>query len=242
MEEKEAAALRERIARTEERIALACQRAGRRREEVTLVAASKMNGADVLREAFAAGITVFGENKVQELTAKDALGAYEGAELHLIGHLQKNKVKQVAGRADLIESLDSPELLRELEKRCAAMNVVQNVLVEVNLAGEESKTGLPAALLPALLDEAEELEHVKVRGLMTMAPKMTDSGELRAYFRRMYELFVDIRMKKYHNVIMADLSMGMSGDFEEAIAEGATMVRIGTAIFGARDYGSVGFN
>ena len=232
--------LRQNIALVEERIARACENAGRRREEVTLVAASKMNDAARVKAAHRAGITVFGENKVQEYTAKNAESAYEGAKIHIIGHLQKNKVKYVAGQVDLIESVDSVELLRTLEQRCAALGKEQDVLVEVNLAGEESKTGLDPAKLDELLCAAGTLSFVRVQGLMTMAPKLETSAERRAYFCQMYELFVDIRAKKYDNVKMVELSMGMSGDFEEAIAEGATMVRLGTAIFGARNYGTVG--
>ena len=234
--------LRRNIEIVEERLVRACENAGRRREELTLVAASKMNDADRIRAAHAAGIEVFGENKVQEFTAKNALDAYRGAKVHIIGHLQKNKVKYVAGQVNLIESVDSLELLEALEARCTAQGLTQDVLVEVNLAEEESKTGLLPGELDALLSRAASLSCVRVQGLMAIAPKLETSGERRAYFHQMYELFVDIRAKKYDNVSMAELSMGMSGDFEEAIAEGATMVRLGTAIFGARNYGSVGCN
>ena len=230
-------AMKERILALQQRIREAERESGREPGSVTLVAASKMNDAAAVRTAFEAGIRVFGENRVQELVEKRAQGAYEGAALHLIGHLQKNKVKFVAGQVDLIESVDSLALMEAIEKRCAAQGTKQDILLEVNLVGEESKTGMPLAELPAALEAAESFSCLHVRGLMGIPPAYATKAENQAYFARMHELFIDIREKKYDNVSMAELSMGMSGDFEDAIREGSTLVRIGTAIFGERDYG-----
>lgn len=210
--------------------------AGGRR--VLLVAASKMNGADRVREAVAAGVDACGENRVQELVEKRAAGAYEGAGLHFIGHLQRNKVKYLVGSVGLIESVDSVELLGDISARAQRLGVVQDVLLEVNIAGELSKSGVSPERLPELLDSAAAQEGLRVRGLMAIPPISVIPGASRPYFARMYELFVDIGGKKYDNTSMDFLSMGMSGDFEDAIAEGANMVRVGSAIFGARDYGA----
>ena len=230
-------AMKERILELRQRIREAERESGRAEGSVTLVAASKMNNAAAVREAFDAGIRVFGENRVQELVEKREQGAYAGAGLHLIGHLQKNKVKFVAGQVELIQSVDSLALLEAIEKRCAAQGSRQDVLLEVNLVGEASKTGMPLAELPAILEAAAAFSHVQVKGLMGIPPADCTAAENRGYFARMHELFVDIREKKYDNISMAELSMGMSGDFEDAIREGSTLVRIGTAIFGERDYG-----
>lgn len=210
--------------------------AGGRR--VLLVAASKMNGADRVREAVAAGVDACGENRVQELVEKSAAGAYEGAGLHFIGHLQRNKVKYLVGSVGLIESVDSVELLGDISVRAQRLGVVQDVLLEVNIAGELSKSGVSPERLPELLDFAAAQEGLRVRGLMAIPPISVIPGANRPYFARMYKLFVDIGGKKYDNTSMDFLSMGMSGDFEDAIAEGANMVRVGSAIFGARDYGA----
>ena len=203
---------------------------------VLLVAATKMNDTARVREAIAAGVDACGENRVQEMTAKAAEGAYSGAPLHFIGHLQKNKVKQVVGLADLIESVDSRELLALIDARAAALGLVQDVLLEVNIAGEAAKSGAEPGALPELLEFAASLSAVRVRGLMAIPPICLKSGQNKPYFARMQELFVDIGEKKYDNVTMDFLSMGMSGDFEDAAAMGANVVRVGTAIFGARSY------
>ena len=232
--------LQSNIAAVEERISAACARAGRPRDSVKLVAASKLNSAERVILAKKAGITAFGENRVQELCEKREARAYEGAELHLIGHLQRNKVKLVAGQVDLIESVDSVELLSAINAHCEKNAVRQDVLIELNLWGEESKTGLRRELLEPLLEECGRFSSVTVKGLMGIPPRSEKSGDNRKYFAEMRQLFVDIQGKKYHNVTMAELSMGMSADFEEAILEGATLVRVGTAIFGARDYGTLG--
>jgi len=218
-------------------MAEAALRAGRRPEDITLAAASKMNSADRVREAFEGGIRVFGENRVQEMTEKNALGAYEGAELHFIGHLQRNKVKNVVGVCSLIHSVDSEELARECARRAAALGIEQNILIEVNIGGEASKSGAEPARIDELISYCSTLGGaVKVAGLMAIPPFDASMEETRRYFEQMYQLFVDMRSKKYDNVSMHALSMGMSGDYAEAILAGANIVRVGTAIFGERHY------
>ena len=210
----------ENIAAIRARIDAAARTTGRTGADITLVAATKMNDAARVREAVAAGIDACGENRVQEMTEKLAQGAYTGAPLHFIGHLQTNKVRQVVGKVDLIQSVDSPELLAMIEKRAAGQGIVQDILLEVNIGGEAAKSGA----------------HIRVRGLMAIPPVAETSDGNHAYFTKMHELFVDIGRKKYDNVSMDFLSMGMSGDFEDAISAGANMVRVGSSIFGARDY------
>ena len=222
----------ENVAAIRARIDAAAQ--GRR---VLLVAASKMNDAAAVREAIAAGVDACGENRVQELLEKNAQGAYAGAPLHFIGHLQKNKVKYLVGTADLIESVDSVELLRMIDARARKLGVTQDVLLEVNIGGEAAKSGFEPLALPEALEISGEFSSLKVRGLMAIPPVAEASGASRPYFARMRELFIDIGAKKYDNVSMDFLSMGMSGDFEDAIREGANMVRVGSAIFGPRNYG-----
>jgi len=225
----------ENIQEIRQRIAAAAEAAGRNPAEITLVGASKMNDAAACREAIAAGIDVLGENRVQELLGKYEEHAYDGAPLHFIGHLQRNKVRQIVGKVDLIQSVGSLELLDEIEK-CAAKNgLVQDVLLEVNIGGEESKSGFaPEEILPAA-EAALERSHIRVRGLMTIPPVETEPGGNVPYFEKVRALYVDMNTKLFHNELKY-LSMGMSGDFEEAIRAGATMVRVGTAIFGARNY------
>lgn len=199
---------------------------------VTLVAVAKTKPAAAVREAIAAGARVIGENHVQEIRQKGAEGAYDGAAVHLVGHLQKNKVRYVAGKVDLIESVDSVELLRAIAARAASIGAVQDVLLEINIAREASKTGALPETLPELLETASGLTGVRVRGLMAIPP----AGASATYFYNMQKLFVDNAGEKYDNVSMDFLSMGMSGDFEQAIRAGANLVRVGSAIFGARDY------
>ena len=174
---------------------------------------------------------------MQELLEKNAQGAYAGAPLHFIGHLQKNKVKYLVGTADLIESVDSVELLRMIDARARKLGVTQDVLLEVNIGGEAAKSGFEPSALPEALEISGEFSSLKVRGLMAIPPVAEASGASRPYFARMRELFIDIGAKKYDNVSMDFLSMGMSGDFEDAIREGANVVRVGSAIFGPRNYG-----
>lgn len=225
----------ENIAQVRANIAQACQAAGRDPSEVILVGASKMNDAAACREAIAAGIDVLGENRVQEMTQKLAENAYDGAPLHFIGHLQRNKVKQVVGHVDLIQSVGSLELLDEIEKVAAARNLVQDILLEVNIGEEEAKSGFAPAEVFAAAEAAKERPHVRVRGLMTIPPADADRETNMRYFQEVRALYVDINAKLFHNELKY-LSMGMSGDYADAIACGATMVRVGTAIFGARHY------
>ena len=215
----------------------AARRSGRTGGDILLVAASKMNDAAAVRAAVAAGVDACGENRVQEMLQKLAERAYDGAPLHFIGHLQRNKVKSVVGKVDLIQSADSPELIRLISAQAEKLGIVQDILIEVNIGGEENKTGMPLQYLPEALDAAAESAGVRVRGLMTVPPISAESEKNRAFFAQMRELFVDIGRKKYNNNIIMDfLSMGMSADFRDAILEGANMVRIGSSIFGARDY------
>ena len=226
----------ENVVLVKDRIAAAAARAGRDPKEILLVAASKTNGAERVREAIAAGVDACGENRVQEMLEKAALGAYEGAPLHFIGRLQRNKVKHVVGLCALIHSADSLELLRQIDREAAKKGLVQDVLLEINVGAEESKTGFAPEELPAALAAASELENLRVRGLMAVPPICANGAENRRYFVRMRQLFIDNCEKKYDNVCMDFMSMGMSGDFETAIECGANMVRVGTAIFGARVY------
>ena len=227
--------LKDRIEQVQSRIAAAAVAAGRRPEEVTLCAATKVQTGETIRAAIAAGVPVCGENRVQEMTAHLEENAYEGAKLHFIGHLQTNKVKQVVGKADLIESVDSERLLRAIDEQAGKLGIVQDILLEVNVAGEQSKGGVSVEELPALVDLAVELEHICLRGLMAIPPISHEPGANIPYFSTMRQLFVDIKgkMTDNQNRFMC-LSMGMSGDFEDAIAQGATLVRVGTALFGPR--------
>jgi len=225
----------ENILEVRERIAAAAKAAGRSPEEITLVGASKMNGADACVQAIAAGIDALGENRVQELLEKYEQHAYDGAPLHFIGHLQRNKVRQIVGKVSLIQSVGSLELLEEIEKQAATRSLVQDILLEVNIGGEASKSGFAPDALSAGAETALEKPHLRVLGLMTIPPVENHPGENMPYFEKVRGLYVDMDEKLFHNGFRC-LSMGMSGDYEEAIAAGATMVRIGTAIFGARNY------
>ena len=219
-----------------QQMAEAARAAGRDPSEILLVGASKMNDAAACKEAVAGGIDALGENRVQELLAKYAEDAYVGAPLHFIGHLQRNKVRQIVGKVDLIQSVGSLELLEEIEKWAAKLELVQDVLLEVNIGGEESKSGFAPEELEAAAEAALAYPHIRVLGLMTIPPVETESGGNVPYFEKVRDLYVDINGKLFHNEFKY-LSMGMSGDFAEAIRCGATMVRVGTAIFGARNYG-----
>ncbi|MBR7146328.1 MAG: YggS family pyridoxal phosphate-dependent enzyme [Oscillospiraceae bacterium] len=225
----------ENIAEVRKKIAAAALESGRSGKDITLVGASKMNDAARCREAIAAGIDVLGENRVQEMTQKLSENAYEGAPLHFIGHLQRNKVKMVVGKVDLIESVGSIELLREIAKRAEALGIVQKILLEVNIGGEEAKSGFAAEELESAAEEAKALPAVELRGLMAIPPVAVGEHGSLPYFEKVHTLFVDINEKIYDNKLDI-LSMGMSGDYEDAIRAGATMVRVGTAIFGARNY------
>ena len=227
--------IRENIAAIRAQIDAAARETGRTGADITLVGASKMNGAAACQEAIAAGIDALGENRVQEMTAKLAEDAYHGAPLHFIGHLQRNKVKQVVGKAALIQSIGSPELLAEVDRQAEKLGIVQDILLEVNIGGEEAKSGFAPDAVEQAAAQAKALAHVRVRGLMTIPPADATREENMAYFEKVRALYVDISRKMYDNGLEY-LSMGMSGDFADAIRAGANMVRVGSAIFGARDY------
>lgn len=230
------ASIAENIRVIRETMAQAAKAAGREPSEVLLCAATKMNDAAAVREAVAAGVDCCGENRVQELTQKLAEGAYTGKPVHFIGHLQTNKVKQVVGKVDLIESVDRMELLECIEKTAAKLGIVQPILLEVNIGAEESKSGFSQEEIWQTVEKMADFPHCRLRGLMAIPPISLHPGDNRRYFAEMRNLFVDISEKKYDNVNMECLSMGMSGDYADAIAEGATMIRVGTAIFGPRNY------
>ena len=200
--------------------------------EVILVGVAKTKPAELVRQAIEAGLTDIGENYVQEFREKTAAGAYDGARTHIIGHLQKNKVKYVAGRTDLIQSVDSQELMEEISRRAAAQNAVQDILLEINIGGEAAKSGIPPNRLEELLAGAADLPGIRVRGLMAIPPAENSI----VYFPRMFHLYIDNKHKKYDNVSMDFLSMGMSEDYEDAVKEGANMIRVGSFIFGPRNY------
>ena len=226
----------ENVAAIRARIDAAAIAAGRDPKEIQLCAATKMNDAQAVQEAIAAGVDLCGENRVQELVAKQKENAYEGAPVHFIGHLQTNKVKQVVGKVDVIQSVDSLRLLKAIDAEAAKQGIVQNILLEINVGGEESKSGFsPEEVLP-LIEQISEFHHIFVRGLMTIPPISQNSGDNRKFFQKISQLSVDIRAKKYDNVLVNCISMGMSDDFEDAILCGSTMVRVGTAIFGRRNY------
>ena len=225
----------ENIAAVRQQMDQAARETGRTGADVILVGASKMNDAAACQEAIAAGIDALGENRVQEMTAKLAEDAYRGAPLHFIGHLQRNKVKQVVGKVALIQSVGSLPLLEAVEKEAEKQDIVQDILLEVNIGGEEAKSGFAPAQLEDAARAAQAMSHVRVRGLMTIPPADSDRDTNIRYFQEVRALYVDINEKLFHNELKC-LSMGMSGDFEDAIRNGATMVRVGTAIFGARYY------
>ena len=227
--------IRENIEAIRAEIDEAARETGRTGADIVLVGASKMNDAAACQEAIAAGIDALGENRVQEMTAKLAEDAYHGAPLHFIGHLQRNKVKQVVGKVDLLQSVGSLELLAEVDKQAEKLGLVQDILLEVNIGGEEAKSGFAPGAVEDAAARAKECAGVRVRGLMTIPPADATREENMVYFQKVKALYVDISEKMYDNKLEY-LSMGMSGDFADAIRAGANMVRVGTAIFGARDY------
>lgn len=228
--------IRKNIAHVRERIAAAAARAGRKPEEITLVAVTKTMPASDVSAAVRCGVGVIGENRVQELITKLPDIEIGKAQVHLIGHLQTNKVKSVVDKVDMIQSLDSLHLATEIDRQAARVGRVIDVLVEVNIGTEESKSGVSPAELGNFLDALSPFSHIKIRGLMAVPPIASENDGNRAYFARMYKLFIDNAEKKSDNIDMKILSMGMSSDFETAIEEGSRMVRIGTAIFGKRTY------
>ena len=227
--------LRENLQEVEQRIADACRRAGRKREEVTLIAVSKTKPAEMLKEAYDLGVRVFGENKVQELTEKYDL-LPDDIRWHMIGHLQTNKVKYLIGKTELIHSVDSLKLAKVIEKESEKKECITDILVEVNVAEEESKFGLKMEEVIPFIENAAQFPHINVRGLMTIAPFVENPEKNRTIFADLHKLYVDIKEKNIDNGTVSILSMGMTNDYEVAVEEGATMVRVGTGIFGARDY------
>ena len=226
----------ENIAAIRTQMEAAALESGRDPKDILLCAATKMNDADAVRQAIAAGVDCCGENRVQELTQKLSENAYEGAPVHFIGHLQTNKVKQVVGKVDLIQSVDRLKLLECIQAEAARQGIVQDILLEVNVGHEESKSGFDAAEILPLVEKIGDYPNIRVRGLMAIPPICEKSGDNHKFFTEISQLAVDITAKKYDNVSVEILSMGMSGDYADAIACGSTMIRVGTAIFGARDY------
>ena len=226
----------ENVSRIRQEINRAAIAAGRDPGEIRLCAATKMNDADAVRQAIAAGVDCCGENRVQELTAKLQEDAYRGAPVHFIGHLQTNKVRQVVGKVDLIQSVDRVKLLRAISDEAARQGICQDILLEINIGQEESKSGFRADEILPLLDHFDDFPNIRVRGLMAIPPVSQNVGDNRKFFQEIYNLSVDITGKKYDNISACCLSMGMSDDYADAIACGSTMIRVGTAIFGARNY------
>lgn len=226
--------IKENLEQVEQKIQAACDRAGRERSEVTRINVSKTKPIETLREGYEAGMRLFGENKVQEIRDKYEAFKPEGVQWHMIGHLQRNKVKYIVDKVALIHSVDSLRLAEAIQKEAEKKAVTVNILIQVNMAKEASKFGLLGEEVMALIKAVSRLDRLKIQGLMTIAPFVDDPEENRPVFQRMRELFVDIKGQNLDNVNMYVLSMGMSNDYEVAIEEGATMVRIGTALFGAR--------
>ncbi len=228
--------IEENVARVKEQIRQACLEAGRNPASVSLCAATKMNDAEAVRRAIRAGVDCCGENRVQEFTEKLSQDAYRGKPVHFIGHLQTNKVRQVVGKVDLIQSVDSLRLLQAISKEAQTQDIIQDILLEINIASEPQKGGFAPRELPAILEQMCEFPNIFVRGLMCIPPICQNSGDNDKFFQEMCNLSVDITAKKYDNICGMVLSMGMSGDYRQAIACGSTMVRVGTAIFGPRNY------
>lgn len=229
----------ENVARIRADMARAARAAGRDPKEILLCAATKMNDAEAVREAIRAGVDCCGENRVQELTQKLSEDAYAGTSVHFIGHLQTNKLKQVVGKVALIQSVDSEHLLAAIDREAGKQGILQDILLEINIGQEESKSGFAIDDILPLLEKIGEYSNIRVKGLMAIPPISQKDGENRKFFQKMYNLSVDIKGKKYDNVEVDIMSMGMSGDYADAIACGSTMIRVGTAIFGPRDYTNV---
>lgn len=227
--------LRDNLKKVEENIQAACDRSGRNRDEITLIAVSKTKPVEMLQEIYDENIRDFGENKVQELCDKIEKMPSD-IKWHMIGHLQRNKVKYIVGKVALIHSVDSYRLAEEISIQAKKHNTIVPILVEVNIAHEESKFGISEEDAILLVKEISELENIRIMGLMTIAPYVENPEDNRMYFRKIKELSVDINSKNIDNVSMEIISMGMTGDYEVAIEEGATMIRVGTGIFGARNY------
>lgn len=227
--------LSENLREVQDNISEACRRSGRNPKEVTLIAVSKTKPVEVLQDAYDAGARFFGENKVQEITAKYPVLPSD-IHWHMIGHLQRNKVKYIIDKVDMIHSVDSLRLAQTIEQEAAKHNKIMPILLEVNIAEEDTKFGLKVQEVQPLLEEISSFEHIQVEGLMTIAPFVDNAEDNREVFRALKKLSVDISGKNINNINMHVLSMGMTGDYEVAVEEGATMVRVGTGIFGARNY------
>ena len=228
--------IQENIAAIREAMSQCAREAGRDPKTIQLCAATKMNDAAAVRKAISAGVDCCGENRVQELVMKQSEGAYVGAPVHFIGHLQTNKVRQVVGHVALIQSVDSLHLLQAIDREADKQGISQDILLEINIGQEASKSGFQPEDIPPLLEKMEDFPNVCVRGLMAIPPICQETGGNLKFFQKMFQLYVDIRAKKYDNVKVDCLSMGMSEDYPDAIRCGSTMIRVGTAIFGARDY------
>lgn len=224
------------INKIKERIAEACIKSGRKEDEVRLMAVTKTVEPIFINRAIDCGVDLIGENKVQEFLSKKEHLKLDGCEAHLIGHLQTNKVRQIISEVSMIQSVDSIKLAKEISKRSEASGITSNCLIEVNIGGEESKTGIDKAYLEELICEISEMKAIKVKGLMTIPPICDDEIVLNKYFSKMHRIFIDIKDKKLDNVDMTVLSMGMSSDYENAVMNGSTLVRVGTALFGQRIY------
>jgi hypothetical protein len=224
----------ENLREVEKRIAAAAEKSGRKREDIQLIAVTKTHPAEMMNEAIELGVTDVGENKPQEV--RDKFDLVKPVKWHLIGHLQTNKVKYVIDKVCLIHSVDSIKLMDEIERQAKMHDLIMDILIQVNISGEETKSGIAPEELDSLLNHASELSNVRVKGLMTIAPKTDNPSDNIVYFDKMRQIFVDRSQNICDNVIMQYLSMGMSGDYETAIECGANMVRVGSAIFGERDY------
>ncbi|MGN0370599.1 MAG: YggS family pyridoxal phosphate-dependent enzyme [Butyrivibrio sp.] len=227
--------LQDNLNEVKKRITEAAARAGRNPDEITLIAVSKTKPAEMVKEIYDAGIREFGENKVQEITTKSAILPND-INWHMIGHLQRNKIKQVIDKVSLIHSVDSMRLAEMISSEAVKKNITVSILLEVNIANEETKFGFKKDEVIQLFPEIAALPNIFVRGLMTSAPIVDNPEDNRQYFRELHQLCVDLKAKNIDNTSMDYLSMGMTGDYEVAIEEGATHVRVGTAIFGAREY------
>lgn len=227
--------LKENLINVENNITKACEKAGRNRSEVTLIAVSKTKPVEMLQEVYDQGIRYFGENKVQEMCDKMEVMPKD-INWNMIGHLQTNKVKYIVGKTSLIHSVDSLKLAEEIQKQAIKNNVVVDILVEVNIANEETKFGISKEETIQMVKDIAKLDHIRIKGLMTIAPFVENPEDNRLYFREIKQLSVDINNQNIDNVCMDILSMGMTGDYMVAIEEGSTMVRVGTGIFGERNY------
>ncbi|MBO5259294.1 MAG: YggS family pyridoxal phosphate-dependent enzyme [Agathobacter sp.] len=227
--------LKENLEQVQKNVCAACEKAGRNRNEVTLIAVSKTKPVEMLQEIYDCGVRDFGENKVQEMCDKMEV-LPEDIHWHMIGHLQTNKVKYIVGRTTLIHSVDSLKLANEIQKQAEKKDVIADILVEVNIAEEESKFGIHKEETIELVREIAKLPNIRIKGLMTIAPFVENAEDNRLYFREIRQLSVDIKNQNIDNVSMDVLSMGMTGDYMVAIEEGATLVRVGTGIFGERNY------